>query len=245
MNISVLVIDHGISESKSNVLQLMKSIKMEYLPIAYCNTISEACPKYLEIFHDLIIVNVTNLDTDLFDFLEKYVNEKSSIILMSDTPKHALNCIKYNITDYLITPISNTEFQNTILKAIALIAIARNKKSLRYKTREKFNKFITVTSLKKIDVIKVADILYFEADGRYTLIHSNNGTSKIASKNIGEFQKLLNDEIFCRIHHKYIINLNRLLKINKIDGYSCQMSNDLAIPVSKRKLEQLNKILNI
>ena len=245
MNLSVLVIDDNTYESKSNLYQLMNSTKREFLSIEYCENIQEAYPKYLKNFPVLILINITNLDAELFIFLEKIAHYQSSIIVTSDTDKHALKCIKYNITDYLITPIQNIEFKNSIIKAISVIAMSRNTKVSNNKTPEKFNKFITITSTKKIDILKVEEILYFEADGRYTIVYSSDGTTKMASKNIGEFQKLLNNEIFCRIHHKYIINLNKLLKINKIDGYTCKMSNEMTIPVSKRKLEDLNKILNI
>jgi two-component system LytT family response regulator len=245
MNVSVLVIDNGISESKSNLFQLFKTINIEHLSIAYCDSIFDAYPKYLETFPELILVNSTSLDTQLFEFLDMFTINKPSIIVVSEDAKHALNCIKYNIKDYLITPILDIEFQNALLKAISFIALSRNSITANIITPEKFNKFITINSIKKIDILKVDDILYFEADGRYTVVHSIDGSTMMASKNIGEFQKILNKEVFCRIHHKYIINLNRLLKINKIDGYSCHMSNNLNIPVSKRKLEDLNKVLNI
>jgi len=244
MNFSVLVIDDNISQIKSSLFELMLNIKEKFLSIEYCNTIHEAVPKYLNTFHELVLVNSTNLNGELFEFLEKISRHQPSIIVISDTDKHAFKCIKFNITDYLITPIHEAEFKNSIIKAVSRIEIARKSKLFNDKTPKKFNKFITITSTKKIDILKVEEILYFEADGRYTIVHLSDGTSKMASKNMGEFQKLLNDEIFCRIHHKYIINLNRLLKVNKIDGLSCQMTTDISIPVSKRKLEDLNKILN-
>ncbi|WP_339837887.1 LytTR family transcriptional regulator DNA-binding domain-containing protein [uncultured Flavobacterium sp.] len=245
MNVSVLVIDNGINESKSNLYQTFKTIDIEYLSIAYSDTILDAYPKYLETLPELIVVNIANIDASLFDFLDKFTKNKPSIIVVSDNANHALNCIKYNIKDYLITPILDVDFENALLKTISFIALSRNSKVSNSTPTEKFNKFITINSIKEIDILKVEDILYFEADGRYTVIHSIDGSTMMASKNIGEFQKILNDEVFCRVHHKYIINLNRLLKINKIDGYSCHMTNNLNIPVSKRKFEDLNKVLNI
>lgn len=245
MNVSVLVIDDGISESKSNLFQVLKTINIDYLSMAYCDSILDAYPKYLELLPELMVVNIAHIDASLFDFLDKFTTNKPSIIVVSDNANHALNCIKYNIKDYLLTPIAAIDFENALLKAISFIALSRTSKVSNSTPPEKFNKFITINSIKKIDILKVDDILYFEADGRYTVVHSIDGSTMMASKNIGEFQKMLNDEVFCRIHHKYIINLNRLLKINKIDGYSCHMSNNLDIPVSKRKFEDLNKILNI
>ena len=65
----------------------------------------------------------------------------------------------------------------------------------------------------------------------------------LATKPIGEFlNKFLSnkDKIqFYRIHNSYIINLNHLIKINKVAGNYCEMINGDALPISRRRLEGL------
>lgn len=39
--------------------------------------------------------------------------------------------------------------------------------------------------------------------------------------------------------------MNNLSNIVKSDGYYCEMTNNRNIPVSKRKLENLNSLLNL
>jgi len=41
------------------------------------------------------------------------------------------------------------------------------------------------------------------------------------------------------------LNLKKLININKVDGLFCEMENGKIIPVSKRKFENLNSILNL
>jgi two-component system LytT family response regulator len=60
-----------------------------------------------------------------------------------------------------------------------------------------------IPSTKKIDFIKIDDILYFESDGRYTIIHLMDQTTFFVSKNIGEYDKILAPNYFFRIHYKH------------------------------------------
>ena len=105
--------------------------------------------------------------------------------------------------------------------------------------------FIAIPSTKKIDFIKIDDILYFESDGRYTIIHLRDKTTFFVSKNIGEYDKILAPKYFFRIHKKYLINLKYIININNSDGSHCELAGNLKLPVAKRRKEDLVSFLNI
>ena len=102
-----------------------------------------------------------------------------------------------------------------------------------------------IPSTKKIDFIKIDDILYFESDGRYTIIHLMDQTTFFVSKNIGEYDKILAPKYFFRIHKKYLINLKYIININNSDGSNCELVGNLTLPVAKRRKEDLVSFLNI
>ena len=105
--------------------------------------------------------------------------------------------------------------------------------------------FIAIPSTKKIDFIKIDNILYFESDGRYTIIHLTDNSTFFVSKNIGEYDKILAPKFFFRIHKKYLINLKYIININNSDGSNCQLLGDIILPVAKRRKEDLVSFLNI
>ena len=109
---------------------------------------------------------------------------------------------------------------------------------------KKISKTNNGTFDKKNEILKVEKIAYFAADGSYTKIFLKDGTYKIISKNIGEFEKTLNPELFVRIHHKYIINLEMLIDIHKTDGNYCNLEGGHRVSISMRKLDKLYQILN-
>ena len=105
--------------------------------------------------------------------------------------------------------------------------------------------FIEKHDIGNIDFIKIDDILYFESDGRYTIIHLMDQTTFFVSKNIGEYDKILAPNYFFRIHKKYLINLKYIININNSDGSNCELVGNLTLPVAKRRKEDLVSFLNI
>jgi two-component system LytT family response regulator len=105
--------------------------------------------------------------------------------------------------------------------------------------------FIAVPSVSKIDVLKVDKLLYCEAEGRYTTFYLEDGKTITSSKNLGEYEKQLPNDLFFRIHHKYLINLKKVSSINKEGGRYCEMLNNSFLPISKRKQEEFNRFLRL
>jgi two-component system LytT family response regulator len=103
---------------------------------------------------------------------------------------------------------------------------------------------IVVSSLKEVLFIQKSEIMFMTAHGRYTAIHLQNTKKHIASKAIGEYEKLLIEDNFFRIHHSHIININFLSKIIRSDGYVVELSDGTQLNISRRKQENLMVFLN-
>ena len=160
-----------------------------------------------------------NEDSD-FNFILKPIDPKDLI--------STVNILEKNLKNELFT--TNTQLQST-------------KTSIKSKTSD-YN-FIAIPSTKKIDFIKIDDILYFESDGRYTIIYLTDKTTFFVSKNIGGYDKILTPRYFFRTHKKYLINLKYIININNADGSNCELMGNLTLPVAKRRKEDLVSFLNI
>jgi two-component system LytT family response regulator len=245
MNSQVLVINYR-NEDRITIFNFLDKEYEKSISFEFCDNYNESEVILSELEYEFIILYLTkeSLQESLL-FLENIQHSKTPILIISNSKDFAYNFFKYNVVDYLITPTKSSEI-NTIIKHHINLE-KRRKTNFVFNTsvRNKFQNFITINSTKKIELIKLEDIVCLEADGRYTIVHLENNTKRIASKNIGEFQVILNPDFFCRIHHKYILNLKKLININKVDGLFCEMENGKIIPVSKRKFENLNSILNL
>jgi two-component system LytT family response regulator len=83
--------------------------------------------------------------------------------------------------------------------------------------------------------INVDEIIYCEASGNYTNIHMGDGKKFIVSRTLKEYEDLLGDQEFFRIHNSYLINLNALKRYIRGEGGQVVMANDTHLDVSKMK----------
>jgi len=85
--------------------------------------------------------------------------------------------------------------------------------------------------------VKVKNVLYCEASSNYTEITMEDNKKYIVSRTLKEYEDLLEDQDFFRIHHSSLINLNSIKKYVRGEGGYVIMSNDKSLDVSKRKKE--------
>jgi two-component system, LytTR family, response regulator len=77
--------------------------------------------------------------------------------------------------------------------------------------------------------------MYCEANGSYTTVFLQDGTKLMASKSLGDFELQLADHKFFRIHHHYLICLDRVKEFQRNDGGYVIMENSKQLEVSQRK----------
>jgi len=220
--------------------------------IGVSTTVEHATQKINDLKPKLIFLDIVMQDGTGFDVVEGINYDDYSVIFISAFQEYAVTAFKFNAIDFLLKPIDpkdlmttvqtlEVNLKNKLFTTTPQLESAKN--SIEAKTSD-YN-FIAIPSTKKIDFIKMDDILYFESDGRYTIIHLMDQTTLFVSKNIGEYDKILAPKYFFRIHKKYLINLKYIVNINNKDGSNCELVGRLTLPVAKRRKEDLVSFLNV
>ena len=96
-----------------------------------------------------------------------------------------------------------------------------------------------------IDLIKKEDVMYMSGDGRYTQIYIANGKKILTGRKIGDYEKVLDHGMFFRTHRSFIINMQYVARINKREGFYCEMVNGQTVPISKRKQDEFSRFLRV
>lgn len=228
-----------------NLKSFLSSIPQYSFSFDCTSSYSDFFSYYSDGNYDILLLNITDNTEKFLSFIRQEQHLSSKLVILCPRKDISSELNKNGTYEVVTIPYYDIDFYKCINRCVNLLACERQ--LLRSQSLKKigFPKFITISSTKKIELVKVNEIINLEADGRYTLIHTSSGMNKLAVKNLGEFEKILDPDYFCRIHHKYIINLSRLQNIVKSDGLYCEMENNKIIPVSKRKLECLNMALNI
>lgn len=237
-------------EDEKNNLDLLNHFIKKYCKnidvIASCSTYDQALSVLKAEEPDLVFLDIV-LDRDTsFDLLQELGNPDFQIIFTTAYDEYAIRAFKYNTIDYLLKTIIIEELVAAVNKVAE--KINENKTldmgsikniSQSFNTKHPAN-FIMISGMDRIDFIHPDEVVYLKSTGRYTEFYLKDKKRKItSSKPIGEYENILDQDVFYRIHNSFLINLAQLININKRAGNYCEMSNGDSLPLSRRRYEGL------
>ena len=231
-------------------MELLLHFIKKYCPslevVATCLTFAEAVKTLNKVEADLVFLDILLDENTSFDLLETINHTNFQIIFTTAFDEYAIQAFKYNKVDYLLKPVVIEQLVDAVTRAEERIEQKSTANqgeiqqlSNRLIGRNPFN-LLVISGMNKVDFIRQDEIIYLKSAGRYTEFHFNDANRQVlATKPIGEFENALDHVKFYRIHNSYIINLNQLVKINKVSGNYCEMVNGDNLPISRRRLEGL------
>lgn len=199
---------------------------------------------------DLVFTDVEMDDGTGIEMLSKTSNTDFQVIFITAYNKYAVDAFKFSAIDFLLKPINPDDLVKSIGKVhekiktdqlLKQLNVFQEQRSVEYK----IDKRIVLKELNSMHIIKVADIIYCEAEGIYTKFVIENIPAIIISRNLKEYDDMLSSYGFLRIHNAFLVNSNRILKFDKSEGgvLILQGAETIPIPVSQRKKELLIKYL--
>jgi two-component system LytT family response regulator len=200
---------------------------------------------------DVIFLDFLFKDALFFEMLEQLEFSIPKLVFISAHENYAVQAFKHNAIDFILKPIDFNAIILAVYKVIKRTEMERsyqNQKISNINLLNSFNQsndYVAIASLDKIELIPMSDIIFCQADGKYTNFFLLNGSKIMSSRNLGEYSTILDNNYFFRIHHSYIVNLRQISKISKKDGYFCEFSNGIILPVAKRRLEDFNKFIKL
>lgn len=196
---------------------------------------------------DIILIDVELSDGNAFDILKNINSNNSRIIFVTAHEEYALQAIKFSAFDYILKPFSKEEIKSAIIKAKEAVIQKSSDASIETllnNFENKKEKKIVLKSTDDIQLINVNDIIRCEADTSYTKFYLSNGTIITNSTNLKEYDELLSDYDFFRVHHSHLVNINKVVKLKKGQASCLVMTDGCEVPVSNRKKDRLIEKFN-
>jgi two-component system, LytTR family, response regulator len=242
-----------IIDDEKKIREALAILLDQYCPeIKICGIAESASEgrKLLEkIRVDFIFLDISMPKEDGFAFLRSIHSDNYGIIFATAYQEHALRALKANAIDYLMKPINPLELQEAVNKAIHNFELretySKNKEvytqslnNLQEHLQSKTGQVtkITVAEVNGFRLVDVTDLMYLEGDDNYTVLYLTSNHKITASRNLGEFEKILTGPEFFRIHKSNIINLNFLVGYSNYQGNFAEMKDGAILTISRRKL---------
>jgi two-component system, LytTR family, response regulator len=243
----VLIIDNEVA-LRSSLKKMLQLLLNEEISISEAGGVVEGLEKINTVVPDIVFLDIEMDDGTGFDLLKQVVQPKFQLIFTTAHYQYAIEAFKFSAIDYLLKPISPTALQESIERA------KRNLKSNDLKAqlevlmqqvthKNEHDKKIVLRDSESMYFIKVADILFCEAEGPYTKFYFANLTPITISKNLKEFEQLLEPLGFIRTHHSYLANPDKITLYDKTDGGALILEGGQSIPVSQRKKDMVLQYL--
>lgn len=242
-----LVLENEI-ESKNLLLGYLAEYCPQIKVIAAVDNIQAAYKSINEFNPDIAFLDIELGGETSFDLLDKFSPIPFDIIFTTAHENYMLKAIKLSAVDYLLKPIHPEELQiavNKVSERKDQKIINKNLKILMHNFKGlQPDYMIAVSTFEGFVFIKVSNILYLQSDGSYTEFFIKDGNTILTSKNIKEYENLLSDHGFFRIHKQYIVNLREVTRYIRGEGGNVILSNGKSLDVSRRRKEEFINLLN-
>lgn len=239
-SVKAVIID---DESKARLL--LSAMLREHCPqitvVAACEDLSSGIKAIRREQPALVFLDIEMPGHSGLELLDFFAEEEINfdIVFTTAYSEYAIRAFKMSAIDYLLKPIQPNELILAVGRAekkqAQLFSYQLLKENLSGKSKK-----IVLNQTKGIEFLNTADVLFMKGDGAYTEIFKRDGSKILASKNLKQFEEMLDDQPhFIRAQKSYIINTEFVTSISKADGILQAVIQEHLIPVSPDKANLL------
>lgn len=202
---------------------------------------NDAVQKIRTLKPELVFLDIAMPEKNGFDLLREIQPVDFEIIFVTAHSDFMLQAFRFSAVDYLLKPVEDNLLVDAVKRASKRIeekAGGDRLDTLLYNLRNPESgqkQKICISSLKGFQVVKVSDIIYCEASSNYTNFYFADRPLICASRPMHEFEELLADSNFLRVHKSILINLEHVKEYLRGDGGLILLSNGTKVDVSRRR----------
>lgn len=194
---------------------------------------------------DLVFLDIQMQDGTGFDLLELIPAINFKLIFVTSFDQYAIRAFKYSAVDYILKPVDPDQLMAAVnrLNAPGVISSIENKLNILISNIRAIEKLALPTS-DGMRFVKIEEIVRCESDSCYTTFFMKSKEKIMVSKTLKEYELLLSDMGFFRVHKSHLVNLRYVEKYVQGEGGYLVMEDKVQVEISRRKKEGLLAILN-
>jgi two-component system LytT family response regulator len=237
--------------------ELARHLLREYLVeagvevLAECANGFEAVKVIGERKPDLVFLDVQMPKLDGFEVLE-LIDPSVAVIYVTAYDQYAMRAFDAHAVDYLLKPFSPDRFKKALERARQRLGepvpvkprIAASELSAAARAPEQKLERIVVKDGAKVHIIPIEKLDYVEAQDDYVALRSEK-KNYLKQQTISSVETQLDPKKFVRIHRSYIVNLERIARIEPYtkDSRVAVLTDGTQLPVSRSGHARLKELL--
>ncbi|MCD6346256.1 MAG: response regulator transcription factor [Bacteroidales bacterium] len=236
-------------DDEDNSLEALEILLNRYCPDVQVTGTAQSVEDAVKTINDtkpeLVFLDIALPDGQGFEVLEKVDHQSFEIIFTTAYDQYALKAFEFSALDYLLKPI-NAEKLRLSVEHFQEIHNSENfgeKIGVLRESLNNQNERIILSSMDGFEVYKISDIIRCEANGSYTTFFIKDSRKVVTSKTLNNFEKLLSDMPFVRVHSKHLVNLNFIKKYISGRGGYIVFEDGTQVDVSERKKKEFIRLM--
>lgn len=244
--IRTIIIDDELKSRK-----LIRNILTGYCPnveiLAQAANVKEGVAYILKFMPDAVFLDIEMPDGTGFDLLEQIGDIRFQVIFITAFDKYAIKAIKFSALDYLLKPVEPNQLidaVNKIEKPVVNFDTLSHQISTLLKNRNGIER-IALPTLDGFKFISAKDIVRCRSDNNYTNFFLNSGEKIVVTRTLKEYEEILSDLEFVRVHQSHLVNVRYIDRYIKGDGGIILMADGSEVEVSRRRKDEFLRKLSL
>jgi two-component system, LytTR family, response regulator len=196
---------------------------------------------------DVIFLDIEMPRMSGFKMLEQIAEVDFEVIFITAYNHYAINAIRISAFDYLVKPVAIEDLQQTV-ERLGNFSTKKTREKAKLLKQNLANPksqedHIAIPTNDGLEFIQIKQIIRIESSSNYSKLILQTGQQLLVTRQLKDFEELLQDYRFYRVHHSHLVNLNLIAKYIRGDGGQIAMRNGDMIDVSRRKKEVFLKLI--
>jgi two-component system, LytTR family, response regulator len=245
INIKVIIVEDNLAFLRSFEAMVEQIEPLELL--CSCSGIEHAYAAIEALEPDLVFLDVQLHDGNAFDLLARFEKQNFEVVIITAHIEYAINAISWSVLHYLLKPFGKEQIHDVVRRYLK----KHNYPIDNQKTFQGINHGINMSqklrldSLEEMNFVDFDEIVYCKSDNNYTTFFLHNQNRITVSTTLKKYELILEKSHFLRVHQSYLVNLMHVQKLSYKDGLILYLTNNVMLPVSRRKRKKLVEVLSV
>lgn len=240
MSATCILIDDE-ARSREALLGKLITVAPQLHVVSQCSSAKEGLAAIASLRPDLVFLDIEMPVMNGFAMLESLEKIDFDVVFITAYDQYALRAFRFSALDYLLKPVDPEELKKCVANFETKHA-ARKQHQLGSQLNELLANFrspgaqkIALPTSEGYQFVFPDDIVRIQSDSNYCEFYFKDGKKLVVSRTLKEYETLLEDANFCRVHNSHLVNLRFVSKYLKGEGGYLVLEDGTSIEVSTRK----------